>query len=160
MPRGGTRPGAGGPKGPRGPQKKTIEKALIAEQVIKRAEMTGEKLAKEVLNEFMQLFAGMAASVQPLPPGMALPPGRAKPNERKFEKWARLAVETATALAKYQSPTFRAVALTAPTTPGAGTGQAGDGAKLIEGKIIVNDKDPIGASRVYRQIVAASGRRG
>jgi hypothetical protein len=155
MPRGGFRLGAGGPKGPRGPQKKTIERALIAEQVVRRAEMSGEKLAKEILNDFMQLFAGMAASVQPLPPGTKRPPGRGKPSVRAFEKWARLAVETATQLAKYQSPTFRAIAV---STPG-GPVQSGNDAKLIEGKVVVLDSDPIGASRVYRQIVAAAGRR-
>jgi len=106
---GGARPGAGRPRGVR--NKATIEKALIAEQVVARAEMTGRKLAKEVLDEFMHLFAGMAASTQPLPPGMPVPSGRA-PDEAKFEKYARLAIQCAKDLAAYQSPTFRAIAVT------------------------------------------------
>ncbi len=97
------------------PNKATIERAIIAEQVVARAEMTGRKLAKEVLDDFMQLFAGMAAMYQPLPPGAPTPPGRA-PDESKFEKYATLAVGTATQLAKYQSPTFRAV-MVAPAPP-------------------------------------------
>ncbi len=93
------------------PNKATVEKAIIAEQVVARADMAGRKLAKEVLDEFMHLFAGMAASHQPLPSGMPVPLGRT-PNEAKFEKYARLAVQCAKDLASYQSPTFRAIAVT------------------------------------------------
>ena len=57
--------------------KATIQKAIIAEQVLARADMAGRKLAKEVLDEFMHLFAGMAATTQPFPPGVPIPPGRA-----------------------------------------------------------------------------------
>ena len=90
------------------PNRATIEKAKIAEQVMARAEMRGEQLAKEVLNDFMQLFAGMAATHQPIPEGQSIPLGR-RPDETKFEKWARLAVQCAKDLAPYQSPTFRAI---------------------------------------------------
>lgn len=93
--------------------KATVEKALIAEQVIARAEMTGTKLAKEVLGDFMTIFADMAAKHQPIDEGQPIPPGR-EPNIDLFERWARLAVETAKALAPFQSPTFRAVAVAAP----------------------------------------------
>src|SRR5262249_43413537 len=51
--------------------KATIERALIAERVANEAKMAGKKLAKEVLDQFMVLFAGMAAYYQPKPvPGM------------------------------------------------------------------------------------------
>ena len=100
--------------------KATIEKAIIAEQVLARAEMQGRKLAKEVLDEFMHLFAGMAAVVQPLPPSVPVPAGR-QPDEAKFEKWARLAVQCAKDLAAYQSPTFRAIAVTGDTGDKGGT---------------------------------------
>ncbi len=108
MPSGGRRRNTGSKPGPRGPHKATIEKALIAEQIIARAEMRGEKLAKEVLNDFMKLFAGMAAVFQPVAPNQPIPVGR-DPNDEKFDKYARLAVDTAAKLAPYQSPTFRAI---------------------------------------------------
>ena len=112
------------------PNRATVQKALIAEQVVARAEMTGRKLAKEVLDEFMHLFAGMAASTQPLPPGMPVPPGRV-PDEAKFEKYARLAIQCAKDLAPYQSPTFRAIQVIAgPTDPAAG-------AKVIDNDNVV-----------------------
>jgi hypothetical protein len=67
-------------------------------------------LAKEVLDQFMILFSQMAAYYQPLMPGQVVPPGRS-PSEPMFEKYAKLAVQTAAALARYQSPTFQAVAV-------------------------------------------------
>jgi len=103
MAKGGARPGAGRP---RGPSKATIEKALIAERTVSEAKTAGKKLAKEVLEDFMLLFTGMAAGFQIAPPG-------ASPNlqgdEGKFWKYAQAAVDCAHKLAPYQSPTFRAV---------------------------------------------------
>lgn len=103
--RGGARPGAGRP---RGPSKATLEKVLIAERAIVTAQAFGKKLAKDILDDFMQLFAGMAAAYQPLPPNVVASEGR-KPDEAKFVKYGRLAIECAKELAQYQSPTFRAV---------------------------------------------------
>lgn len=82
--------------------------ASAAARMVQRAERTGIKLAKDVLNDFMQLFAGMAAVYQPLPPGVEVPPGR-QPNESKFREYAVLAKETAAALAPFQSPRYSAV---------------------------------------------------
>lgn len=96
--------------------KSTIERELKAARDAEAAVNSGRKLGKEVLDEFMHLFAGMAAAYQPLPPGTeAVPQGR-EPNEGKFEKYARLAVQCARDLAPYQSPTFRAI-MTAPPPP-------------------------------------------
>jgi hypothetical protein len=72
------------------------------------AHTSGIKLAKNVLEDFMRLFAGMAARAQPLPPGVVPPPGYA-PNPAEFEKWAFLAVDAAKALAPYQSPRLAAM---------------------------------------------------
>ena len=98
---------------PPGPSKATIERTLIAERITGEASMAGKKLAKEVLDDFMNLFAGMAAVYQPLAPGHIARPGTA-PDEAKFEKYARLTVETARALAPFQSPTFRAIVIAPP----------------------------------------------
>jgi hypothetical protein len=107
--RGGYRPGAGRKKGQ--PNKATLEKALIAENVVTEARATGKKLAKEVLDDFMGIFAGMAAYYQPLPAGTVALPGRRRrrPNEAKFENYAKLAVQCAKDLARYQSPTYQAI---------------------------------------------------
>lgn len=110
--------------------KKTVERELIEEREkgariaaaeMKAADYAGRKLAKEVLDDFMQLFAGMAATYQPMPPDALIPPGR-QPDEERFEKYGKLAVQCARDLAPYQSPTFRAI-MTAPPPPDPGDGQ-------------------------------------
>lgn len=103
--------------------KATIQRELIAAEIAARtvadAKINNKPLAKEVLDQFMHVFAGMAATFQPLPPGAQPKPGHT-PNEDKFEKWAVLAVKTARDLAQFQSPTFKAIAITPPpeTNPG------------------------------------------
>jgi hypothetical protein len=84
----------------------TIERALIAEREVADAKRAGRKLAVDLLDDFARIFGGMAAFFQPYPAGMAPNPNA---NAAEFEKWSRLAVETAARLAPYQSPTFRAV---------------------------------------------------
>lgn len=99
----------------------TIKKERVAAEIAARtiadARIHDKPLAKEVLDTFMHLFAGMAAKHQPLPDGSVIPSNR-KPNPVQFEKWARLAVETATKLAPYQSPTFKAIMIAPPPDPG------------------------------------------
>lgn len=110
----GTRIG-GRNKGTR--NKATIERELLAaraaEERVAAAEASGRKLGKEVLDEFMHLFAGMAATYQPLRPGTPIPVGRT-PDEPQFEKYAKLAVHCARLLAPYQSPTFQAIMIAPP----------------------------------------------
>lgn len=122
--RGGPGRGQGRKKGV--PGRATIERELrkaraMAEQALQdaarardavaavhAAKGAGQKLAKEVLEEFMMLFASMAAAHQPLPAGMPVPAGRS-PDERKFKEYAVLARDTAKELAPFQSPRFSAV---------------------------------------------------
>jgi hypothetical protein len=99
---GGSKPGerrGGRQKGAR--NKATIERALIAERAAAQAKASGKRLAKDLLEDFMHLFADMAAT--------------ADRNTEKFEKWARLAIETAKALAPFQSPRYSTVAVGATT---------------------------------------------
>jgi len=126
----------------------TIIKGQSAERVLAAATSGGKKLATDVLEDFMNLFAGMAAFYQPMPDG-TIPPNR-RPDENKFEKYARLTIKVAGELAPYQSATFRAILAAAPapkTQPGelkrvftlqvfdnARPQQVSDDAKLIEGK--------------------------
>jgi hypothetical protein len=129
-----------------------LERARIADQV-KEAEVAERqvarigprKLAKDVLEDFMHLFAGMAAVTQPLPQGAPVPPGR-QPDERAFEKWARLAVDTAAKLADFQSPRFRAV-MTSPAPAATERPQT-------EAKVISID-DPDALARVYERRIQA-----
>jgi len=83
-------------------------KADQAEQALVAAQARGVKLAKDVIQDFMRLFAGMAATYQPLPPGQEIPPGKIV-DEGKFEKYAALAVDAAARLAPFESPRYSAV---------------------------------------------------
>lgn len=135
--------------------RETLERQRLEEQA-KKAERAAEiaarrhiKLAKDVLEDFMQLFAGMAAAHQPWPEQQGHNPNE---NEAKFEKYARLAVDTASKLAPFQSPTFKAIAVAAASpTPGddarpiGGAGQAN----------VFDMTDPVKVARVYEQHMKA-----
>lgn len=96
----------------------TIERALLAEKELEAAKASGRKLAKEWMQEFLPVLAGMTAFYQPTFPGMQ----QQNPNgsEDKFEKWYGLFLDTATKLAPFESPTFRAVMVAPPPPPKGG----------------------------------------
>jgi hypothetical protein len=106
--RGGKRTGAGRKHGP---NKATIEKAIIAQRVMNEAAMSGKKLGKEMIEEFAVMFGGLASAVQPVGTG---PDGQVtKPDvqrwlgtveEAAFERYSKLALKAASDLADYQSP--------------------------------------------------------
>ena len=96
------------------PNKATVERALIAEQEIEKAAASGRKLAKEWMQEFLPVLAGMTAYYQPTFPGMTQQNANGDPD--KFEKWYGHFLKTATELAPFESPTFRAV-MVAPPPP-------------------------------------------
>lgn len=125
--------------------KRTLENERVAAQIAERtvadARTAGKRLAKEVLEEFMFLFAGMAATYQPMPPNAPLSPTQDEP---KFERYAKLAIECAHKLAPYQSPTFQAVAVMTPTP---------EVRETLMGQEIANVNDPITLSRVYRKLI-------
>lgn len=155
---GGSKPGKrrGGRK-PGARNKVTIEREEIA-----RLELAAEKeareaaakvagakaaltkLGKDVLEEFMMLFRGMAAAYQPAPPGQ---PARQGADEAKFVKYAVLARDTAADLAEYQSPKYRAIAVMAPPPDL----RPGDDAKVID----LAAADPTRAADVYRRLIQA-----
>lgn len=128
------------------PNKTTTERAELARLQNEESRRKGIKLGKDVLEEFMMLFGSIAALYQPLPPGADLT-GRT-PNEDKFLTYARLTVETAKALAEYQSPKFRAIMMTAaaPEQP----------PRTIDGNV-TKINDPIAMARVYAQMVKRVG---
>lgn len=147
-------PGEGKTRGRRKniPNKRTSEAMEIARIEAENAmapPVPGQprkKLGKDVLEEFMMLFAGMAATYQPLPDGVAMP-GR-KPDEAKFLKYAELTVTTAKALADYQSPKFRAIYVAA--SPDQNNGPRGI---LPAGDNVLQLNDPIAMARVYQRMV-------
>jgi hypothetical protein len=129
------------------PNKRTAEalsqNAIVAQMeanVRNASSPRAEKLAKDVLSEFMHIFAGRAAFHQPLPPGVDQT-GR-QPNEPKFLEYARLTIDAARALAPYQSPTYKAIQVMAPPGPS-------------EPKLIGNDNrdldDPVALQRFYQK---------
>ena len=126
------------------PNKATIERALIAARTVADTRAEGKKLAKEVLQEFMELFAGMAAYYQPTP--AHLPPNPNE-NEPQFLRYAGLAVECAKAVAPFQSPTFKAIAVVPPPPPPPEPA-------TIDGKVIRLD-DPVAVGNIYRRMVTA-----
>lgn len=122
--------------------KATIEKAIIAEQINDRAKMkNGNPLAKEVLEKFMMLFAGMASQEQAL----LINPPEATAEDRnprrgsidQLERWAKNAIDTAAKLAPYQSPTFRAIITTPPPDPNAMLGPQIIDLKIFEGGLLI-----------------------
>jgi hypothetical protein len=118
--RGGRHPGS--------KNKATIERELIAsrelaareaelaqgEARILAARRAGQKLAKEVLEDLMNLGMGMVGTYQPYPPNQ-----RQNPNydDDKFWRAADFTRECAAALANYQSPKYKAVAIMATPAP-------------------------------------------
>jgi hypothetical protein len=113
MPR-GSKPGerrGGRPKGAR--NKATLERAAVAERVMNETQMAGRKLGKEVLEEFMIVFSGIAAAHQPRS-ATDIVAWSNSPQEAMFEKYAKLAVKTAHDLADFQSPKFAAIHIASP----------------------------------------------
>ena len=151
MPRGAAKGERRGGRALGTPNVKTLlrEAQGLREELAKKAEADlqkarGRKLGKEVLYEFMTVFAGMAASVQPAPPGQI----NQHADEAKFQTWATLAVDTAYKLAQFESPKYRAIAVfeqPAPPPP-----RPGDDAKVID----IND--PVALARIYRRVITAS----
>lgn len=134
------------------PNKATIEKnLLIAQQLAVKAGQPAKPLAKEVLEDFMHLTAGMAAFYQPTAPGQ---PGNPNQDEAKFWQAALACKEFAKALAPYQSPTFKAI-MGMPAMPSSAPEKATD--KQIDGKVI-DITDVATLTRVYRsRIVSVRG---
>lgn len=126
----------------------TIARALEAEADVIRHQVSGKKLAKDMLDDYMLAFHAVAASYQ-RSLADAFQAG-VKPTQADldaFMKWGELVVDTAAQLAKYQSPTFRAIQVNAPAPLPKDTN-----GKIIEGTII--HLDQIAISKAYRQIVA------
>lgn len=118
------------------------------------------KLGKEVLEELYMVAFGYAALHQPVFDPVTMTVSRG--NESKFEKWATLAAEWASRAAKYQSPTFKAIAYAEvpkiPAVPFTGAHDAPDGQPMnVVG--LIEKMDPQAAMATYQRLVRAGGSK-
>ena len=114
----GTRP-AGRSKGTR--NKTTVEQlereriAQQAQDEVNKAKIAKIKLAKDVLEDYVGAFHNIAAVYQNR---VAAAYARGvEPNPKDldaFEKWGTLTAQTAKNLAEFQSPKFKAIAISSP----------------------------------------------
>lgn len=104
------------------PNKATIQRAALAEKILaEQAGQPGRKLGKDLLEEFATMFAGLAASFQPVAsiPGAPLSAQDMETwaksyREPLFEKYAKLAAKCANDFADFQSPRMGTVQVAAP----------------------------------------------
>lgn len=125
--------------------KATIERQIQAAREIDNARENGVELAKDVLNRLMKLAEGAAALHRP----STSADGKVVANTGnwgEFGAWFDRTAFVAKELAKYQSPTFKAIAVMAPPEvprlppPGGG-------------KVLELPHDAISRSRLYQKIV-------
>ena len=164
MPRGGSRPGAGRPRG--------ADAAAALEKIAREAEVVpvpgqrvlrpplpqtpARKRAKERLEELLEIFIGAAAYHQPA----IAAGGQPNPNADwdKFYQWSRLAMECADRVRPCQDPTFRALVV---TMHGAASSADQQQQKLMaEADNVRRINDPVASSRVYHRIVSATRKTG
>lgn len=125
------------------PNKVTAEREALAQRILAEQQgKPGKKLAREVLDDFMQLFTGLAAYHQPLPEGVLPVAGQQKPDQVKFMEYAKAAVDVASQLAPYQSPKFKAVMNLGEYTPG--------GAPLPAPSDVTQQVESMTAQQAYR----------
>lgn len=140
--RGGARSNAGRKRG--GTNAATREREALAQRILEEQRgKPGKKLAREVLDDFMQLFTGLAAMHQPLPDGVVPMQGQ-KPDHAKFMEYAKAAVDVAGQLASYQSPKFKAIVMTGL--------ENNPGGALPTPAEVVNQVEQISAQQAYRML--------
>lgn len=162
MPHGGPRQGAGAPRGPRKATIEKIEGANINEQIkaaardLDRARQQGRPLAKDRLDELLGIALGAMTAFQRVTAEQVQADRERNPKsklkEQKgdwagFGNWFDRAAYAAKELAKYQSPTFKAIAVAA--APGAAIEHEPDYEN------VVRLGNPVAASRAYQQLMKA-----
>jgi len=139
----------------KGTLNKRTQEALEAARIERQAQEAAnavahktKKLAKDVLEDYVQAFAGMAAVYQNR---IALAfqknetPSRADLDG--FEKWGGMTAKFAGDLAAFQSPKFKAIAvMTPPPELNPAKPKPGD-------DNVVTIDDPVAMSRVYARMV-------
>lgn len=157
MPR-GSKPGerrGGRAKGV--PNKKTREQRelqrIAAEQArdeVRKSHKPGKKLGKDLIEDYMMAFHGMAAMHQNnIASALQGGGSPAKADLDGFKEWGSMVVDAARRLAPFQSPTFKAIAVVAPP-PGTNVTPNGE---LPPGTEVHHIRDPQVIARVYAEIV-------
>lgn len=135
------------------PNKKTVAKLNALSDQAAKAKKLGDKQAVEVLNDLMKTASSFAALEQrkilEYPQG---PDNVPQAMLDRFWKAMECAGTFAKELARFQSPTFKAIHVPAPPPPP--PPEPGDGARVIDGKAVRLD-DPVAISRIYQQLVRA-----
>jgi hypothetical protein len=177
MARGGVRPGAGHPGGPNKATREALERERIGQQlaptleeaaragtgttgieVRQAAEAPRRKLAKERGEELLEIAIGCTAYYQPMTIG-----GQAADtpeNWRAFAMWLKIADDIWSKLAHFQSPTYRAIAVSLPpgeagAMPMAPPAELDDGSALLDGS---DDSAVVRAQQDYLRLI--KGGRG
>lgn len=128
--RGGRKPGK--------PNKATVERALVAEREMaaNNAKAKTFKLGKEVLRDFMEAFATLAAYHQPKRVVDKEGKESLSGNLEEFGRWGELAVKCAVALTPYESPRLNALTVVPPPP------EKEEVEKVIEVKVFEADGTP------------------
>lgn len=140
--------------------KATLEKLAVAAQTIDSARRGETELAKDVLERMMKLAEGAAGVNRPVT-AADVAAGRQQNPEgswERFGEWFDRTVYCAKELAKYQSPTFKAiVGPFAPAGPGtertlelAPNAPAGENVRALS-------EDPEVLQQIYRRRIAQVG---
>lgn len=133
------------------PNRRTVERleaeriARQAQDEVNKAHIAKVKLAKDVLEDYMSAFHNVAAYYQNrIARAYAAGGEPSKADMSEFEKWGTLTAQTAKNLAEFQSPKFKAIAITAP--PPSDVSVANDDAR-------VDRKDPIAMANFYKKAI-------
>lgn len=133
----------------------TVEKRLEIARQLDDAKNRGKPLAKDRLDELLSVAFDMMAATKPVTADI-ITKARAGGDDKlgewnveEFGAWFDRAAYVAKELAKYQSPTFKAIAVTAPApaSPGA----------AIETDNVVDLNDPNAAARLYLRTIQRVG---
>lgn len=135
--KGGKRPGAGRPPGAL--NKATLQASRIAVREIEQARSSGRELAKEKLEKFLDICEGAAAIFRPSGRDGAI--DRPPQDWTLFAEWMDRSIWCAAQLAKYQSPTFKAIM---QVMPGQGIEPAAPPSNVID-----MQRDPIAIQASY-----------
>src|ERR1700722_18311080 len=137
------------------PNRATVERQEIAARALDNAKAGGRPLAKGRLDGLLWIPLGAMAAHQPITKDMvkkarALGNKTVKDNRGNwggFGEWWDRAAYAAKELAKYQSPTYKAVSVATPQPSGSPPVRDVDN--------FVRTGDPVRASRIYQQFMAA-----
>jgi hypothetical protein len=142
------------------PNRRTVQKLIEASTQVAEIKKLGQRKATEVMNELMQTARGMVALYQKrivTADGKDLKPDALPADVEQFWKAMDCAAIFTRNLAPYQDPMLTRVDVSAslltPGVPLDASDNAGDKAKLVEGKVITID-DPVALGRAYARAVA------